>query len=38
MMSQLTKGQKFIAYGSLLFVLAWTIFGLFAIWLMTSEG
>ncbi len=38
MMTQLTRGQKIIAYGSLLFVLAWTIFGLFAIWLMVSEG
>jgi len=38
MMSRLTKGQKFIAYGSLAFVLAWTVFGLFAIWIMTSGG
>ena len=38
MMSQLTRGQKLIAYGSLVFVLAWTLFGLYAIWLMLSEG
>ncbi|VAX10958.1 hypothetical protein MNBD_GAMMA26-1791 [hydrothermal vent metagenome] len=38
MMSRLTRGQKLIAYGSLTFVLAWTLFGIFAILLMTSEG
>lgn len=38
MMDQLTKGQKFIAYGSLAFILAWTLFGIYAIWLMLAEG
>ncbi len=38
MMSGLTKGQRLIAYGSLIFVLLWTVFGIFAIWLMVFEG
>jgi len=38
MMDQLTRGQKLIAYGSLVFVLSWTLFGIYAIWLMLTEG
>ena len=29
--------QKVIAYSSLLFVLAWTVFGVFAIWVMLTD-
>jgi len=37
MMKPLTGWQKFIAYSSLLFVFFWTLFGLFAIWLILTE-
>jgi len=37
MMKPLTRKQKVIAYASLVFVLAWTVFGLFAIWLLVTE-
>jgi hypothetical protein len=32
MQRPLTFWQKLIAYSSLAFVMAWTVFGLFAIW------
>jgi hypothetical protein len=38
MMDQLTRGQKVIAYGSLVFILARKLFGIYAIWLMLTEG
>lgn len=38
MMKPMTKWQKVIAYSSLLFVLFWTAFGLFAIWVLTTEN
>ena len=38
MLKPLTPGQKLIAYGSLLFILAWTLFGAYAIWLMLGQG
>lgn len=38
MKTELTFLQKVLAYGSLVFVLAWTVFGLCAIWLMFNQG
>lgn len=38
MKMQLSFGQKLIAYGSLIFVLSWTVFGVYAIWLMSAEA
>ena len=38
MLRPLTLGQKLIAYGSLLFILVWTLFGIYAIWLMLGQG
>ena len=38
MIKPMTKWQKVIAYSSLIFVLAWTLFGLFAIWVLTTEN
>ena len=37
MMRPLTKWQKVIAYSSLAFVLAWTGWGLFAIWVIVTN-
>ncbi len=37
-MKPLTRFQKIIAYASLAFVLAWTAFGVFAIWVMLSHS
>gem|GEM_PF-863776 len=36
MKRSLSRGQKVIAYGALAAVLAWTVFGLFVIWLMMT--
>lgn len=38
MRGKLKAWQKALAYGSLLFVLAWTVFGLYAIWLTLTQG
>jgi len=38
MMRPLTRGQKIVAYGSLLFIFFWIVFGVFAIGLMLVEG
>lgn len=38
MMAPLRPWQKVLAYGSLIFVLAWTAFGIYAIWLVTTES
>lgn len=38
MRTELKLWQKVLAYGSLVFVLAWTAFGLYAIWLMLTQG
>lgn len=38
MKTELKTWQKVLAYGSLAFVLAWTVFGLYAIWLMFTQG
>lgn len=37
MLTPMTRGQKLLAYASLVFVALWTLFGLFAIWLMLTE-
>lgn len=37
MMTPLTKWQKIIAYSSLAFVLMWTIWGIFAIWIILTS-
>lgn len=37
MMRPLTRRQKIVAYASLLFVLAWTVFGVYAIWLIVTR-
>lgn len=37
MMLPLTRGQKIIAYGSLVFIVLCTLFGLFTIWLFLTE-
>jgi hypothetical protein len=38
MRAELKPWQKVLAYGSLVFVLAWTVFGLYAIWLLLTQG
>jgi len=38
MKTELKTWQKALAYGSLAFVLAWTAFGLYAIWLTLTQG
>lgn len=38
MMSRLTRWQKLVAYSSLVFVLLWTVFGLYAIWLLLTQA
>jgi hypothetical protein len=37
MMLPLTRWQKVIAYTALAVVLLWTLFGLFAIWLIVTD-
>jgi len=37
MMKPLTGWQKLVAYSSLVFVLLWTVFGLYAIWLLLTQ-
>lgn len=37
MMKPLTRGQKVIAYSSLMIVIFWTLFGLLTIWLYLTE-
>ena len=37
MMTPLTKWQKVIAYSSLAFVFAWTVWGFFAIWIILTR-
>jgi predicted DNA repair protein MutK len=37
MIQPMTFWQKVIAYSSLAFVLAWTVFGVFAIWVMLAD-
>lgn len=37
MILPLTPGQKIIAYSSLVFILAWMAFGLFAIWMFLTN-
>jgi hypothetical protein len=38
MIKPMTFWQKVIAYSSLVFVLAWTVFGLFAIWVLLTHN
>ncbi len=38
MMRPLTTGQKIIAYASLVFIIFWIAFGLFAIGLILTKG
>jgi hypothetical protein len=38
MIQPMTKWQKVVAYASLIFVLAWTVWGLYAIWLIVTRG
>lgn len=38
MKTALKPWQKIVAYGSLAFVLGWTIFGVYAIWLTLTQG
>lgn len=38
MLKPLTRTQKILAYASLLFVLAWTVFGIFVIWLLLTDS
>lgn len=38
MKTPLKPWQKIVAYGSLAFVLAWTVFGVYAIWLTLTQG
>ncbi len=38
MIRPMTRGQKIIAYGSLVFIIFWFIFGIFAIWLILTRG
>lgn len=38
MMRSLSRFQKIVAYTSLLFVLAWTVFGIYAIWLIVMHA
>jgi hypothetical protein len=37
MMLPLTRWQKIVAYTALVVVLLWTVFGLFAIWLIVTD-
>ena len=37
MMKPLKMYQKIIAYSSLVFVLVWTVFGIFTIWVILSN-
>jgi hypothetical protein len=37
MMLPLTRWQKIVAYTALAVVLLWTVFGLFAIWLIVTD-
>ncbi len=37
MRTGLKPWQKVLAYSSLVFVLAWTLFGLYAIWLVLTQ-
>jgi hypothetical protein len=37
MMTPLKPWQKFVAYAALAIVLLWTLFGLFAIWLLLTD-
>ena len=37
MRTALKPWQKILAYSSLVFVLAWTLFGLYAIWLILTQ-
>lgn len=36
-MKPMTKWQKVIAYSSLVFVMIWTIWGIFAIWVILTN-
>lgn len=38
MMKPLTAGQKIVAYSALAMVAVWTAWGVFAIWVMLTEG
>jgi hypothetical protein len=38
MKTRLKPWQQTLAFGSLAFVLGWTVFGLYAIWLMLTQG
>lgn len=38
MMAPLKPWQKILAYGSLLFIFVWAVFGIFAIWLLNTES
>ena len=37
-MKPMTFWQKVVAYSSLAFVLAWTVFGIFTIWLLLTHN
>ena len=37
MKTELKTWQKILAYGSLVFVLTWTVIGLYAIWLISTH-
>lgn len=36
MIKPLTRGQKIIAYGSLIFILVWMVLGVIAIWIILT--
>lgn len=38
MIRPMTRGQKIIAWSSLAMVAAWTVWGVFAIWVILTEG
>lgn len=38
MIRALKPWQKVIAYGSLVFIFAWTVFGIHAMWLILTHG
>ena len=38
MIKPMTFWQKVVAYSSLVFVLAWTVFGIFAIWVLLTHN
>lgn len=38
MMKPMTFWQKVVAYSSLAFVLVWTVFGIFTIWLLLTHN